>query len=245
VRPGVYEIMDGERLSDIMRRVGGFTGESYVYGVVFKRTAVKESESKNLQTLISRLQAQMLQTAAGSSATATSAEEAAFAKTELTLNQSLLNNLKSVQERLAGRVAINITETIDDWAGSKYDLLLQDGDSITIPKRPQEVLILGEVQSPGAQIHQADMTVRKYIERTGGYTKYAEKDQVFVVQANGFAYGADSPTVGNIEKVQLRPGDAIFVPQKLERQATLRSTRDIVDILFKTAVALATITVIF
>ncbi len=244
-RPGVFEIMNGERLSDLLRRVGGFTAEAYVYGAVFKRKNVKDSQSKNLQSLVSKLQAQALQTAAGSAASAVSAEETSYAKAELAMNQGLLNNLKTMQEQTEGRVAINITDKIDEWAGSKDDLLLQDGDDIVIPKRPQEVLVLGEVYSPGALIFQPDMTVKDYLELTGGYTKFAEDDEIFVVKANGFAYGANSPSVGNIKKAKLNAGDTIFVPQKMERMATLRTTKDIIDILFKTAVVMATLTVIF
>ena len=91
------------------------------------------------------------------------------------MNQELLNNLKTVQENLEGRVAITITENIDEWAGSKDDLLLQDGDSLSIPKRPQEVLVLGEVYSPGAQIYLTDMTVKDYIERTGALPNMLKK----------------------------------------------------------------------
>lgn len=240
-RPGTYEITNGEKLSDLMERVGGFTPEAYLYGTVFKRKNVRESEAKNLKTLIAKLEAQAFQTAASSAATAISSEESSFAKAELGMNQSLLNNLKTMQEQSEGRVAIHITEKIAEWAGSKDDLLLQDGDTIVIPKQAQEVLILGEVYSPGAQIHQPDMTVKQYIEQSGGYTKFSEVDQVFVVKANGFAFGTDSPTTGDINQATLQPGDAIFVPQKMERHAALRNTKDIVDILFKTAVVIATI----
>ncbi len=245
VRPGAYEIMNGERLSDLLRRVGGLTAEGYVYGAVFKRKNVKESETKSTKSFIAKMQTQILANAASSAATAVNTEEAQFTKAELGLNQSLLNNLSAMQEKSEGRVAINITENIDEWAGSKDDLILQDGDSLLIPKKPQEVLIIGEVYSPGAQVFLPDMSVKDYIERTGGATKYADRDQIFVVQANGFAYGADSPNVGNIEKAKLRAGDAIFVPQKTERYATTRTTKDIIDILFKTAVVIATITILF
>jgi protein involved in polysaccharide export with SLBB domain len=245
VRPGSYEVMNGERLSDLLRRVGGMTAEGYAYGAVFKRKTVKSTESKNLQSFIAKMQSQVLTTAAGSAATAISTEEASFAKAELALNQSLLNNLKTMQEQAEGRVAVNITGNIDEWAGSKEDLILQDGDSLFIPKKPQEVMVIGEVYSPGAQIHTPESSVKDYLERTGGFTKNADFDQVFVVQANGFAYGADSPNVGDIEKAKLQPGDSIFVPQKLERYAAMRTTRDIVDIMFKTAVIIATITILF
>jgi len=93
------------------------------------------------------MQAQILQSAAGGTAGAISAEEAAFAKGELALNQSLLQNLRAMQEQSEGRVAINITETIDQWAGTRDDLLLKDGDSITIPSAPG-VMIMGEIHSP-------------------------------------------------------------------------------------------------
>jgi protein involved in polysaccharide export with SLBB domain len=191
------------------------------------------------------MQTQILANAASSAATALNAEEASFTKAELTLNQSMLSNLSALQEKSEGRVALNITGNIDEWAGSKDDLILQDGDSLLVPKKPQEVLIIGEVYSPGAQVFLPDMSVKDYIERTGGATRYADSDQIFVVQANGFAYGSDSPNVGDIEKAKLKAGDAIFVPQKLERYATTRTTKDIIDILFKTAVVIATITILF
>ena len=245
IRPGEYEINEEVRLSDLLRRVGGFTAGAYPYGAVFKRSDVKNAQAKNLQTFILKMQSQIFQSAAAGTATAVSGEEAAFAKGELALNQSLLQNIKAMQEQSEGRVAINITENIDEWAGTREDLLLKDGDSITIPKRPQEVTIMGEVHSPGAFVSLPGMTAKQYIDQTGGYTNYAEQDQVFVLQANGIAISGDSPSVGNIENMELRAGDTIFVPQKVERYATMRFTKDIVDILFKTAVVIATITILF
>jgi len=243
--PGEYEITRGQRMSDLLRRVGGFTKEAYPYGAVFKRLDVKNAQSKHLQTFISRMQSQVLQTAAGVTATSVSAEEATYAKGEMALNQALLQNLKTIQEQFEGRIAIDINDNIDQWAGTKDDLLLKDGDSIMIPKRPQEVMLMGEVQSPGALVYLPGMTVKQYVNQTGGYTNYAEKDQTFVIQANGFAVSSDSPSIGNIEKMELKPGDAIIVPQKMDRYAAMRSTKDIVDILFKTAVVIATITILF
>jgi len=245
VRPGAYEIRDGERLSDLLHRVGGVTAEGYMYGAVFKRKSVMNSESKNAQSFITKMQQQMLITAAGSASTAVTAEESNISKSELALNQSLLSNLKTMLEQNQGRVAITITANIDEWAGSKEDLILQDGDSLDIPKRPQEVLVLGEVYSPGGQIYLPGMTVKDYLTRTGGFTKNADPKEVFVVQADGFAYGADSPTVGDIEKAQLKAGDAVFVPQKIDRYANVRTLKDIIDILFKTAVIFATIHILF
>jgi protein involved in polysaccharide export with SLBB domain len=243
--PGEYEITSGERLSDLIRRIGGFTTEAYPYGTNFKRRDVKTAESKNLQLFITRMQQQIGQQAATGAATAISAEEAAFTKTEFSMNQSLLASMKALQEQFEGRVSINITADIGSWAGTKNDLLLQDGDSILVPKKPQEVMVLGEVHSPGAHIHLPGLTVSDYINQSGGKTDYANEDQLYVLQANGMAISSQSPGVGNVLKKSLEPGDTVFMPQQVERYAAMRTTKDIVDIMFKTAVIIATITILF
>ena len=245
MRPGTYDIMKGERLSDLLRRIGGFTREAYPYGAVFKRADVKNSQEQNLQSFIVRMQSQVLQNAASGSAQALTAEDAAAAKMEMSINQSIMANLTNLKAQYEGRVAINITESLDQWAGTADDLLLKHGDLLFIPKKPQEVLVAGEVHSPSAQVFLPGMTVRDVIDRTGGYAKYAEKDEVYVLQANGTAVSGDSPSVGNIEKKELKAGDTVFVPQKLDHNAWMRLTKDIVDIMFKTAVVIATITILF
>ena len=161
------------------------------------------------------------------------------------MSKTLLDNLKAMQEISEGRVAINITDNIDEWAGTKDDLLLQAGDTITIPKQPQEVLVVGEVNNAGAQIYNPGLTVKNYLMNSGGMTKYAEKDEIYVVKANGYAVSKDSPSGGNIESMELKPGDAVFVPQKVDRYAFMRFLKDTIDILFKVAIVAATVKVIF
>ena len=150
-----------------------------------------------------------------------------------------------MQLQFEGRISINITENIDSWAGSKDDLMLQDGDSIVIPKRPQEIIVMGEVRNPGAEVYQPQLRVKDYINQNGGLTTYAAGDQIFVLQANGFAVSSDTPSVGNVEKMTLQAGDTIIVPQKVDRYVGWRWTRDILDVLFKLAVTAATLKVIF
>lgn len=187
----------------------------------------------------------MLQSSASEAAKAGTAEEASAAKGETMINQGLLENLKAIQFQLEGRISINITEDIDSWAGSKDDLLLQDGDSIVIPKRPQEVIVMGEVRNPGAQVFEPKLRVKDYLDQNGGITNYAAEDQIYVIQANGFAMSSDTPSVGNVQKMTLHAGDTIIVPQKVERYVGWRWTKDILDVLFKLAVMAATLNFLF
>ncbi|HYA13107.1 MAG TPA: SLBB domain-containing protein, partial [Syntrophales bacterium] len=242
--PGDYEIQKGERLSDILRRAGGFTSQAYAYGTVFKRLDVKSSQDKNLQPFLAKMQSQAYSVAASEAASASSPEAQSAAKAQLTISQSLIENLKIMQQQSEGRVSINITEDVNQWAGSKDDLLLKNGDTVFVPKKPQEVMVMGEVHSPSAQVFIDGYKVKDYINLTGGYTDSAAKDQVYVLQANGFAYSGETPGVDKIENAKLKPGDTILVPQKAERNAGWRYFRDIMDVLFKTAVVVATLAVL-
>ncbi len=243
MRPGMFEITQGERLSDLLRRAGGFTPNAYPYGVVFKRPEIKTFQAKQLNAFVVTMQERLLQTAAESQAAAINTEEAGIQKAQAAVTQQLVANLKAQQDLAQGRVALNITTDIDSWAGTKEDPILQDGDSISVPKMPQEVSVIGEVYNPGAVTYMDGMSVKDYIAMTGGFTKYSNKDDIFVLQANGYAVSNESSR-GDLEKLKLRPGDAIMVPQEVERHAAMRNFKDIIDILFKTAVIVATLAVL-
>jgi polysaccharide export outer membrane protein len=244
MKPGTYEINQGERLSDVVRRAGGFTPNAYPYGAVFKRPSIKNFQSKQMNAFIMSMQQRLLQQTAEAQATAISAEESTIQKAQLSVSQQLVANLKAQQDLAEGRVALNVTKDIDAWAGTKEDPVLQDGDSFDVPKSPQEISVIGEVYNPGAVTYQDGRTVKDYIGQTGGYTEYAQKDNVFVLQANGIAVSNDTLSHGNVDSLQLKPGDAVMVPQNVERHATMRNTKDIIDIIFKTAMIVAAIAVL-
>ena len=58
VHPGTYGIQEGERLSSIIARAGGFRSDAYPYGSIFERAQVREIEEKNRERLISEIQDQ-------------------------------------------------------------------------------------------------------------------------------------------------------------------------------------------
>ena len=244
MRPGTYEITQGERLSDLLRRAGGFTPNAYPYGAVFKRPEIKTYQAQQLNAFVVSMQERLLQETAEEQAAAVSTEEAGLQKSQMLVTQKLLANLKVQQDQAQGRVALNISTDIDSWAGTKEDPVLQDGDSFTVPKTPQEVSVIGEVYNPGAVTYLDGMTVKDYIGMTGGYTKYSNKDDIYVLQANGFAVSNETLAKGSVSDLKLRPGDAVMVPQDVERHAKMRTAKDIIDIIFKTAMIVATIAVL-
>jgi len=68
---------------------------------------------------------------------------------------------------------------------SKIDIIVQDGDLIEIMSNPKVIMILGEVQAPGLYQFIAGRRINDIIKQAGGFTQYAEKNDIFITYANG------------------------------------------------------------
>src|SRR4029077_10372334 len=111
-----------------------------------------------------------------------------------------------------------------------------------VPKKTQEITILGEVQSPTSHIYQAGLTRDDYIAKSGGTTQKADRKRIYIVRANGdVVSGARSGWFRRSQSVEIRPGDTIVVPLNTERVAALPLWTSITTIIYNLAIALLAI----
>jgi polysaccharide biosynthesis/export protein len=96
-----------------------------------------------------------------------------------------------------------------------FDQTLSAGDSIDVPRRREEVLVLGAVLRPGIVSHQAGMNVSSFVDRAGGYGRRADRGGLVVLRAQTGA------RVSAREARTIDPGDAIIVPYR-ERMRPLQ-----------------------
>jgi polysaccharide biosynthesis/export protein len=97
-----------------------------------------------------------------------------------------------------------------------FNHLIQDRDSLSVPRRQQEVAILGAVLRPGLVQHVPGQDVRQLIQLAGGYGRNADRGGTVVVKA-GSGVRVDAEDVRSLD-----PGDAIVVPYR-ERFDYLRA----------------------
>jgi polysaccharide export outer membrane protein len=93
---------------------------------------------------------------------------------------------------------------------SESDIALEDGDALTVPVRPSTVLVLGSVRNPTALLYAPGVPAEYYIEKAGGLAKEADKDEVYIIKADG------SVIRGYTKVRELEPGDAILAPPSVE-----------------------------
>ncbi len=249
--PGDYAIGKGETLSSVLERAGGYTDKAYLRGAVFSRESLKEVQKKQIDKLIAEEQKQLSRIAENIAVGAMSAEESKSAETLLANRKMLIEDLKKAP--VTGRLVIDLA-SIEHLKGSPQDIVLIDGDSLLVPENPQTVNIQGEVYNSTSLNWEPGKTVGYYLDKVGGTKETANKEEMFVVRADGTvvskhqagrSLGWDKEkwrwTFGGFENTILYPGDSILVPEEYKQYDWLRETKDITTILYQMALGAAAV----
>jgi polysaccharide export outer membrane protein len=237
--PGKYPIHQGETLYSVLQRAGGLTDVAFPYGAVFLREELKKREKDQLELLANRLQGDLaalsLEAVASSSVSGAGGGSAGAAQS-LAIGSQLLDQLRSTKP--VGRLVIDVNRVLKGPAGATGDVLVKDGDKLMVPKKTQEVTILGEVQSPTSHVFQPGLTRDDYIARSGGVTQKADRKRIYVVRANGDVIsGERRGWFRRSRSIEMRPGDTIVVPLDTERVRALPLWQAVTTIIYNLAVA--------
>jgi len=253
--PGAYTITRGEKLSSVLERAGGYTNFAYLRGATFTRERVKQLQQKSLEELAARLERELIAEGAMRAGTALSTEEVEAKKVEMQQRKLFIESVKRLKAN--GRMTIWLAH-LRLLKGSEYDIELEEGDSLYIPAENKVINIVGAVMSTGSFIYNEKWGYEDYVQMAGGYSRYADEDNVFVMKVDGSARKLSNGFMNwspirkrwevagfNDAKGPLESGDSIVVPEKLERTAWLRNLKDITQILANAGLAAATIAVLY
>ena len=185
------------RLTDLIKAAGGFTQLAYIPGARLTR---RMTEEEKLQRDNSLKQEQIRLY-----------EESM--KKEVTSSFEEMDTLLSMKLNLDDTypVALNLEAALKN-PGSLEDIVLREGDVLTIPQYSNTVKISGEVVHPISMNYVKGKSLSYYISHAGGYGNKARKGNVYAVYANG-----------GVEKIRKRsskaiqPGCEIVVPTKPEK----------------------------
>lgn len=231
--PGEYVIQDGDKLSDLIKRAGGFTPTAFIDGAVFTRLDVKKMQEEGLKRQLKDLEQKIV----ALSATPTKAGETQQDKTMLL---SLLGSLKAQATSidLPGRLNVKLNRDMSLLAQSSYDIILKNGDALYIPEQEDSVVVMGEVMNPTAMIWNASYSAESYIQKAGGYKDSADESNAFVIHANG---EAEKLTSGyfTFNATKVGRNDTIIVPMKLQLSSGIQFAKDITAILYQLAVSVS------
>jgi len=238
MHPGRYGIQRGEHLSSILKRAGGFSTEAYPYAAILDRAQVREAAAKSREELVAKVQAQNATGSTGTSASSRSSGGISATERE---RQQLLGKLKQIQP--SGRLLVHISPQIEKWENTQADVEVRPGDTLYIPKRPNFVMVAGQVYNPVAITFNSGKHASWYLKQAGGPTGLANKKEIFVVRANGTVVGRGSGEwwTGNVLSTTLQAGDTVYVPEKGAGSGLFKTLSQSITLLSGAAVAVSVI----
>jgi protein involved in polysaccharide export with SLBB domain len=211
--PGSYGINEGERLSVLLKRVGGFRETAYPQGAVLERVEVREMAEEGRRDLIQKIE--MMGSTVRVAPNTSGKDTADLMQAIQQQQQQILGQLRA--QPVSGRMVITISTDIASWENTPADVTLRGGDVITIPKRPNFVMSYGQVYNPNALTFQPGKTAGWYLKQAGGPTELANKKGIYVIRANGSVIspgGTSDLFSGGVLNAKMQPGDVVVVPEK-------------------------------
>ncbi|WP_366107334.1 SLBB domain-containing protein [Spirosoma sp.] len=201
IMPGSYPIRSkDQKVSDLVTQAGGLTSQAYVEGATLVRPVkLSADELKRKQKAI---------------------EEVADNTTKTIVETEV------VTPNVAEAIGINLKKILAK-PGSSEDILLQEGDTLRIPKLLETVRIQGEVQLPNTVKFREGETFQDYISQTGGFTSKSQRRRAFIIYANGSVDRTRKFMFFNVYP-RVEPGSEIVIPKRatspLTAQQILSST---------------------
>jgi protein involved in polysaccharide export with SLBB domain len=232
LKPGKYLISEGESIDNLLEKAGGYSENAYPFGAVYENQGALSINKKAKDLLYAK-----------------------FIDNIITISQknpsgnyglnSILDITKSLKNTAPnGRIAINLLDADD-----ANNMIIKDGDRLTIPERPSHIFIYGEVSNEGAIKYQANEGINYYISRSGGLKGNADSQAIYVLHPNGITQRANVKK--NIfqnnpgDKLELYPGSVVFVPRGIDNTATSTiAAQAYVSILGNIGIALASLSAI-
>lgn len=242
--PGYYQIAPGETLRDVIVKAGGLAEDAYLFGTKLTRRAIVAEQEVQKQKALEQAERMLVSAQSSNAASAISAADAVNAQKQAETQRAYLERLRNLKPD--GRVVLDIKPDAMSIA-EMPPLELVDGDVVSIPAVPGQIVVFGSVYSQGAYAFEPGNTVFDYLGMAGGAAKSSDKSSIFVIRANGKVDSAQQgwvPFVSGLYGKRALPGDAIYVPEDFERVSLTKTLLDYSQILFQIGLGAASVNAI-
>lgn len=231
LKPGEYTMSAGETLNDLVLKAGGYTDNAYQFGAIYLNEDARLINEKSKEILYQKFLDNII-----------AISEQSLGNFDLTAIIQLTKEIRNNESN--GRVVVDmLSETSIDLYKVK------EGDSLFIPEKNNVVYVMGEISSEGAVMYSDEKDVDYFIDKSGGFSKFADNDSIYILHPNGESqlYKSKRNIFENSPKSEIKiyPGSIIFVPREVNQAAPRRlAAQAYISILGNLGIALASLSAI-
>ena len=232
MNPGTYKLNRGTSLSEAIITAGGYDSTAYPFGGYLENIKALEVNKNAKQRLYEEFITNLITN--GSSVN----QDAGIG--------NLLLQLKETEStgRIVAEFDLDLIKN-----NPSLDTILEDGDKLLIPQITQQVYVQGEVGNSGAIRYAPGKGIDFYINKSGGYLKTADEENIFIIHPNGETENLNSNArlsfiFQDSDKKLIYPGSIIYVPQTTNFATSLQLASIWAPIISSVALSLTSLSVL-
>ncbi len=235
--PGDYPISKNETLSSLIKRAGGLNDKAFPKAAVFQRQSLAANEISRFRKAQSEIRRKLLLASQNKGVGQETFNPAILSQLDLVLSNDTSSDS-------LGRLVIDIEAILN---GEEEDIILEDGDTLIIPKVQNTVSVIGEVFVANAHKYENRLSFNDYINLSGGATEFADSSNAYIIKSDGSIIPPSRAGSSGFFRSSyssnnsLEPGDTIVVPLKVDTFSGIRATTEITQVLYQLAVAAAAV----
>jgi len=232
LKPGSYTMAAGETINDLIKKAGGYTENAYQFGAVYLNDDAKAVNELSKEILYQEFLDNII----------AASQQNIGGNFDLTPIVKLTEEIKNTEPN--GRVVIDL---LNDSTIDLYNV--KEGDKLFVPEKNNVVYVYGEISSEGAVMFSENKGIDYFVDKSGGFRKFADKESIYILHPNGESqlYRSKRNIFENSPKSEMKiyPGSIIFVPRVLDDSAPRRlAAQAYVSILGNLGIALASLSAI-
>jgi len=235
VYPGIYGFKEGETILQVIERAGGLKNTAYTPGTIFKRTTVAEQQKKAFLLTADELEKSLIDAVTSG----TSLDGEAYASLS-----SFVVKLRNTEPEGRQIIEMDLLKMKKD---PRLNIKMQEGDTLHVPARSSSVNVVGEVLNASSHLYKERLSVSEYINLSGGMTRGADKNRIFIILPDGNAIQITeklfSKRLGSRSSMVL-PGSTIVVARNPDPFDTFKALSILTPVLADLAISAASIAAI-
>ena len=219
--PGTYTLKPNTTLNDLYSLVGEFKDHAFEEAIIFSRQSIRNQQLKAIERSRKEVENILIGQSDDTNTLEIADINAAF---------------DTIETENLGRIAGDFSRNSE----SSKNLILVDGDSVTIPQKLNIISVVGEVLNPISFEFDEKTSLTDAVLRAGGLRDYADKSQIYVIRANGMIERPNRNIF--MGTIRVEEGDTVVVPRKfIVENQTLKSIIPVTQILSDLAFSAAAI----
>lgn len=202
VNPGSYKIEEGATLSSLIKRAGGYLESAFPEGGIYIN-----QDSKRIANIYKDKLIQDISKNIASNITSPSVAGNA----DQAILSIVTNEIKN--QEVSGRVVVEF-DLRKIALNKNLDTSLHDGDSIFIPRKTNNIHVLGEVRNPATISYFQNMTISEAINSSGSYNEFADTKNIIIIDPDGSIKFVNNRW-GMTSSNALKAGSVIYIPREI------------------------------